>query len=109
MQQVSAGVDQSLDQLTQTLQRTDTLVVATSEDIQSSVRALRLVAERLDLVLQRVDALAQRKENEIDETLSNLHAASAAVRELSEHPWKLITGQGDKGDQTQVEDRNKQD
>ena len=34
------------------------------------------------------------KEAELDSTLTNLHAASKAVREISEHPWKLLTGQG---------------
>lgn len=109
IERVSAGVELSLEQLTQTLQRTDTLVVATSKDIQSSVRALRLVAERLDEVLQRIDTMALSKETEIDETLSNLHAASAAVRELSEHPWKLLTGQGKKGPEVKTEDNVEQD
>ena len=93
---VMAGVDRSLFKLEQTLSRTDTLVANTSQDVQSSVRALRLAVERLDKVLQRVDTLVQYKETEIDETLTNLHQASAAVREISEHPWKIITGQGKK-------------
>ena len=44
------------------------------------------------------------KEEEIDETLSNLHAASSSVREITQHPWKLITGQGVKGDAAAAED-----
>jgi len=31
-------------------------------------------------------------------TLDNLHSASEAVRQISEHPWKLLTGQGKKED-----------
>ena len=88
------GLDASMSRLSRTLGRTDTLVAATSEDVRSSVRALRLMVERLERVLERVDALVEEKEGEIDETLTNLHAASAAVREISEHPWKLVTGQG---------------
>ena len=96
IQRVMGGLDRSLAQLGQTLRHTDTLVVNTSEDVQSSVRALRLAVERLDKVLQRIDTLVQHKEVEIDETLTNLHQASAAVKEISEYPWKLMTGQGKK-------------
>ena len=92
------GLDASMSRLSSTLGRTDTLVAATSEDVRSSVRALRLMVERLERVLERVDTLVQAEEAEIDETLTNLNAASAAVREISEHPWKLVTGQGKKGE-----------
>ena len=98
------GMDRSLAQLAQTLSRTDTLIAGTSGDVRSSVRALRLMVERMETVLQRVDSLVQYKGEEIDETLSNLHAASTSVREITQHPWKLITGQGVKGDATAAED-----
>ena len=88
------GLDRSMQKLSQTLSRTDTLVATTSEDVQRSLHTLRLMVERLETVLVRVDTLVRVKEGEIDETLTNLHAASAAVRELTQHPWKLITGQG---------------
>ena len=55
------------------------------------------MVERLDRVLGRVDTLVQAKEAELGETLTNLNAASVAVREISEHPYKLLTGQGKKG------------
>ena len=97
IQRTIDGMDQSLSRLTLTLSRTDTLIAGTSEDVRSSVRALRLMVERMEKVLQRVDTLVQHKEQEIDETVTNLHAASTAVRELTEHPWKLITGQGNEG------------
>ena len=88
------GLDASMSHLSSALARTDTLVASTSEDVRTSVRALRQMVERLEQVLERVDTLVKQKEGEIDETLTNLHAASAAVREISEHPWKLVTGQG---------------
>ncbi|SVD74458.1 uncharacterized protein METZ01_LOCUS427312, partial [marine metagenome] len=88
------GLDRNMQKLSQTLSRTDTLVAATSEDVQRSLHSLRLMVERIESVLVRVDTLVQAKQGEIDETLTNLHAASAAVRELTEHPWKLMTGQG---------------
>ncbi|MEE2657403.1 MAG: MlaD family protein [Candidatus Latescibacterota bacterium] len=88
------SLDRSMARLALTLSRTDTLVAATGTDVQGSVKAMRQLVERLDAVLTRVDALVTNKEREIDDTLSNLHAASAAVREISEHPWKLVTGQG---------------
>ena len=94
IQRTIDGMDQSLTRLALTLSRTDTLIAGTSEDVRSSVRALRLMVERMEKVLQRVDTLVQHKEQEIDETLTNLNAASSAVRDLTEHPWKLITGQG---------------
>ena len=97
IQSTIGGMDESLSRLTLTLGRTDTLIAGTSEDVRSSVRALRLMVERMEQILQRVDSLVQHKEREIDETVTNLHAASTAVRELTEHPWKLITGQGDEG------------
>lgn len=103
MQRVTVGMDRSLAQLARTLEHTDTLVVATSADIQGSVRALRLAVERLEKVLQRVDVLASTRETEINELLTNLHATSEAVRELSEHPWKLFTGQGKKGGEAKEE------
>jgi ABC-type transporter Mla subunit MlaD len=90
------GLDASMTRLSTTLGRADTLVASTSEDVRSSVRSLRLMVERLERVLERVDTLVQQKELEIDETITNLNAASVAVREISEHPWKLVTGQGKK-------------
>lgn len=86
-------LNQSMARLELTMARTDTLVAATSADVSGSVRALRLVAERLDQVLQRVDTLTLSKQAQLDSTLSNLHAASRSLREVSEHPWRLITGQ----------------
>ena len=93
MQRVMVGLDRSLTQLNQTLSRTDTLVARSRDDVEGSVRALRQAVERFDKVLQRVDTLVQHKQAQVDETLTNLHQASEAVREISEHPWKLITGQ----------------
>ena len=95
MSQTVDGLRLSMDRLALTLARTDTLVAATSEDVRRSLYALRLMVERMERVLGRVDTLVQAKEQQIDETLSNLHAASAAVREVSQHPWKLFTGQGE--------------
>ncbi|MFC1525260.1 MlaD family protein [Candidatus Latescibacterota bacterium] len=95
IQHTLVQLDQSMARLSLTLSRTDTLVAATSEDVRNSVRALRLVIERLDQVLQRIDTLVLDKQAQLDETITNLHATSAAMRELGEHPWKLITGQGD--------------
>jgi virulence factor Mce-like protein len=94
MQRVMEGIDRNLAQLEQTLNRTDTLVANTHGDIQGAVEAMRFSIERLDKVLTRVDTLMQNKEADVEETLSNLHKASSAVREISEHPWKLLTGQG---------------
>ena len=105
LQRTVDGMDRSVAHLAMTLSRTDTLIAGTSEDVRSSVRALRLMVERMEKVLERVDTLVQYKEQEIDETLTNLHQASSAVREITQHPWKLITGQGVK-DSTGFEDSN---
>lgn len=91
---VLVSMQRSADQLNRTLQHADTLVLGSQQDVQSSLKSLRQAIDRLDLVLQRVDHMVQYKESELDSTLSNLHSASKAVREISEHPWKLITGQG---------------
>lgn len=97
-ERVLTSLEENLDQLNQTIRHTDTLVTASQQDVQKSVKAMRQVVERLDRVLQRIDSMVESKQVEIDETLENLHAASQAVREVSEHPWKLITGQGKKAD-----------
>ena len=89
------NLDRTMARLALTMSRTDTLVAATSQDVRSSVRALRDLVERLDQVLGRVDTLVQHKESEIDATVTNLHATSAALREISESPWKLLIGKGD--------------
>jgi ABC-type transporter Mla subunit MlaD len=89
------SLDRSMARLALTMGRTDTLVAATSQDVRSSVRALRQLVERLDGVLGRIDTLVQLKEQEIDETLTNLHATSESVRDLTENPWKLVVGRGD--------------
>jgi ABC-type transporter Mla subunit MlaD len=93
-EKVLASLQVGADQLNRTLQHTDTLVAGSREDVQNSLKALRQAVERLDRVLLRVDEMVLDKEAELDSTLSNLHAASKAVKEISEHPWKLITGQG---------------
>ena len=36
------------------------------------------------------------KEADIDATLTNLQRVSRSVRDITEHPWKLFTGQGHK-------------
>ncbi len=90
---VLKSVDRTLVQLQSTIGHTDSLVVSAGSDVQSSIKALRASVERLDTLLQRVDTLMLGKEEEIDRTLSNLHAASESVREISQHPWKLLIGQ----------------
>jgi len=99
MERVLVSLEQNLGQLNQMIRHTDTLVVASRADVENSVKTLRQTVERLDRVLQRVDSLVVDKQAEIDETLNNLHATSEAVRQLSEHPWKLITGQGKEEEQ----------
>ena len=94
---VLAGLQMSADQLNTTMQHADTLVVGSQQDVRQSLQSLRQAVARLDQVLQRVDRMVAYKEAELDSTLTNLHAASKAVREISEHPWKLITGQGHSG------------
>ena len=89
------NLDRTLASLAGTMGRTDTLIAATGEDVRTSVQALRRLVERLDAVAGRVDSVVLLKQAEIDETLENVHAASAAVRELSEHPWRLVVGRGD--------------
>jgi ABC-type transporter Mla subunit MlaD len=90
---VLTGLQANAEQLNRIMQHADTLVVGSQEDVHNSLKSLRQVVERLDMVLQRVDQMVLYKETELDSTLSNLYAASKAVREISEHPWKLITGQ----------------
>lgn len=94
---VLAGLQASADQLNITMQHADTLVVGSQQDVRQSLQSLRRAVARLDKVLQRVDRMVSYKEAELDSTLTNLHAASKAVREISEHPWKLIIGQGRSG------------
>ena len=75
--------------------RTDTLVATTSQDVQGSVLALRQTLEHLDAMLVRVDSLVVGKQAQLDGTVDNVHATSAAVREIAENPWKLVIGRGD--------------
>ena len=90
---ILASLQTSAQQMNRTMQHTDTLIVGSQKDVHGTLKSLRMVVERLDDVLQRVDQMVLHKESELDSTMSNLHAASKAVREISEHPWKLITGQ----------------
>ena len=96
LQRVINGLERSLVQLEQTLSRTDTLVANTHGDIHGAIETMRFSIERLDNVLTRVDTLMQQKEADIDATLTNLHKVSKSVRDLTQHPWKLFTGQGNK-------------
>ncbi len=89
------SLERNMSRLALTMARTDTLVAATSQDVQGSVRALRQVVERVDLLLVRVDSLVVGKQAQLNETVDNVHATSAAVRELTENPWKLVIGRGD--------------
>ena len=90
---ILVSLQTSAQQMNRTMQHTDTLIVGSQKDVHGTLKSLRMVVERLDDVLQRVDQMVLHKESELDSTMSNLHAASKAVREISEHPWKLITGQ----------------
>jgi phospholipid/cholesterol/gamma-HCH transport system substrate-binding protein len=89
------NLDRTMSRLAVTMARADTLVAATSEDVQGSVQALRQLVERLDALLVRVDSVVIGKQAQLDETVDNVHATSAAVREITENPWRLITGSGD--------------
>ncbi len=88
-------LDRTMARLAVTMARADTLVAATSQDVQGSVQAMRQLVERIDALLIRVDSIVSGKQVQLDETVDNVHAASAAVREISENPWKLIVGRGD--------------
>lgn len=90
-----ANLDRTMSRLAVTMARADTLVAATSEDVRGSVQAMRQLVERLDALLVRVDSVVIGKQAQLDETVDNVHATSAAVREISENPWKLIIGRGD--------------
>lgn len=89
------SLDQTMARLAVTMARADTLVAATSQDVQTSVLALRQLVQRLDGLLVRIDSVALGKQAQLSETVDNVHATSAAVREISEHPWKLLIGRGD--------------
>lgn len=89
------SIDRTMARLEVTMARTDTLVATTSQDVQGSVLALRQTLEHLDAMLVRVDSLVVGKQAQLDGTVDNVHATSAAVREIAENPWKLVIGRGD--------------
>jgi len=94
-------LDEGMARLVVTLARTDTAVAVISQDVARSAHAMRLTVERLERLLQRVDTLVVAKESELDETLTNLNATSNAVRQIAEHPWRLLTGQDGPVEQAQ--------
>jgi ABC-type transporter Mla subunit MlaD len=89
------SLDHTMARLAVTMARADTMVAATSQDVQSSAEAMRQLVERLDALLVRVDSVMVGKQAQLDETVDNVHATSAAARAISENPWKLIIGRGD--------------
>ena len=89
-----SSLDRSMARLALATGRTDTLVEATSQDVRATLHAMRALLERMEVVLGRIDTLVQTKEAQVDETLTNLHATSAAVRLISENPWRLVVGRG---------------
>ncbi len=92
-------LQENLQQMNRAMRQTDTLVAGSRDDVHKSLKALRQAVERLDAVLGRVDTMVAQKEGQIDSTLGNLHSASESVRDLTAHPWKLLTGQGKKSDE----------
>ncbi|HCL27345.1 MAG TPA: hypothetical protein DIC52_02780 [Candidatus Latescibacteria bacterium] len=90
-----ASLDRTMSDMAATMGHTDTLVATTSQDVQGTVRALRQAVERLDGLLLRVDSLLVGKQAQLQETVDNMHATSAAVRQISENPWQLVVGRGD--------------
>lgn len=99
---VLVQLQENLVQMNRAMRQTDTLVAGSRDDVHNSLKALRQAVERLDAVLVRVDSMVVQKEGKIDSTLGNLHSASESVRDITAHPWKLLTGQGKKNDgQTQ--------
>lgn len=89
-----SSLDRSMARLALTTGRTDTLVAATSQDVRATLHAMRALVERMEVVLGRIDTLVQTKEVQVDETLTDLHATAAAVRRISENPWRLVVGRG---------------
>jgi phospholipid/cholesterol/gamma-HCH transport system substrate-binding protein len=93
---VLVQLQENLVQMNRAMRQTDTLVTGSRDDVHNSLKALRSAVERLDAVLGRVDSMVAHKEGQIDSTLGNLHSASESVRDITAHPWKLLTGQGKK-------------
>ncbi len=89
----------NLQQISGVVRQTDTLVSSSREDVRNSLKALRSSVEMLNGVLGRVDSMVVQKQGQIDSTLDNLHSASESVREISQRPWKLITGSSKKDDE----------
>ncbi len=85
-------MQESMARMSGVMGQADTLVRGSRKDVHGALFALRESVEKLNGVLGRVDSLVTLKESQIDSTLDNLHSASESVREISQHPWKIITG-----------------
>ena len=86
----------SIERMSGVMSQADTLVRGSRQDVQGALLALRESVEKLNGVLGKVDSMVTRKEAQIDSTLDNIHSVSESVREISQHPWKIITGSSKK-------------
>lgn len=82
----------SIERMSGVMGQADTLVRGSRQDVQGALLALRESVEKLNGVLGKVDSMVTIKGGQIDSTLDNIHSVSESVREISQHPWKIITG-----------------
>ena len=68
-------------------------ILAENRDpISASLKSLEESLGRLEHILSNVDSLTTENHHEIDTALKNMEAASASLRDLAKHPWKMMFG-----------------
>ena len=92
MGQAMAQLNENLIRVEAILCSADTILIENRAQIRTTMDALSASLTRLDAVVADVDSLTSGSRDDILQSIKNLQEASASLKDLAKHPWKLFTG-----------------
>ena len=92
MQSVLSTLDEDLKETGALTEDLRSVLADNRDPIAQSLASLEESLRRLDHILANVDSLTTDNYQELDTALKNMEAASASLRDLAQHPWKVMFG-----------------
>jgi len=92
MQSVLSTLDEDLKEAGALTGDLREILADNKDPIARSLDSLEESLKRLEKVLANVDSLTTDNYQELDTALKNMESASASLRDLAKHPWKIMFG-----------------
>lgn len=97
MQRAMVQLEDNLTKAAELLETADTVLVENHAQLRTTLGSLNASLESLKKVAARTDSLTTGSQKDIEETLKNIKAITASLKDLARHPWKFFTGRIDTG------------